>query len=65
MYLKELDIISHFSFDVKFLHSSGLYRGSDIVTEDGEKIKAGTFSFLFYTNTKLVSNKKKRHQKYR
>lgn len=51
MYLKELDSIASLSFDGNFLVGAGLSRGgSDIITEEGDKIKAGKFSVLFYVN---------------
>jgi hypothetical protein len=54
LYLKELDSISHISFDGKFLQGTGLTKGSEGITADGESIKAGKFPVLFYINNAEV-----------
>ncbi|MDR4490498.1 MAG: hypothetical protein R2685_06300 [Candidatus Nitrosocosmicus sp.] len=56
MYPKELDSISSLSYDKKInlLHGSGLSRGSDIITEEGDKIKAGKFPVVFHANNHEV-----------
>ena len=69
MYLKELDSITHLSFDGKnkILQGVGLSRGSDSVaiqTESGglEHIKAGKFPVMFFANTKLKVQSRQKHR---
>lgn len=64
MYLKELDSITHLSFDRrnKILQGAGLSRGSDFITEEGDKIKAGKFPVLFFANTKLKVQSRQKHR---
>lgn len=56
MYLKELDSISHISFDRSnnVLIGSGLSRGSESITQDGDSIKSGRFPVLFFVNNAEV-----------
>lgn len=64
MYLKELDSISSLSYDSKskILQGSGLSRGSDVITEEGDRIKAGKFPVLFYANTKVKVQSRQKHR---
>ena len=65
--LRQLDSISHISFDEKnkILYGSGLSRGSSesvTVTESGDKIKAGRYPVLFFADKKLQVQLNQKHR---
>lgn len=62
--LRELDSIYHLSYKDtdKTLIGKGISRGSEIVTEEGDSIKAGKFPVLFYANVNLKTKGKEKHR---
>lgn len=52
--LLQLDSISHISFDGNILQGSGLSKGSEGITVNGESIKAGRFPVMFFANNAEV-----------